>query len=189
MTALAPTPRLAQRRPLLVVLLALVGASALVAVLVMSATQAAWTASATSTGNEVTSAVVALSGPGAALFTAANTDLLPNESSTQTVTVTNDGTRPLDVDFALANVTGDPLYLAALTVEVGVGSTALSTGTLGALATRTAFGTGQTTTVLAAGASATYELTVTLAADASSTLQGESSGFDIVWTGEVAETP
>jgi hypothetical protein len=183
MTVYAPAgPRLAERRPLAVILLALVGAAALVAVLVMSATQAAWTANHTNEGNVVAAATVELSGPETAVFTVEDADLLPTEHVEHSITVSNTGTRDLDVTLS-ADVIADVGGLAGHLV-VSVGSAPGTSDIYNGGATVSALDAVGSQTI-AAGGDLTYHVRITLDPAAPDTLQGAAATFDLVWDGAV----
>jgi hypothetical protein len=189
--AVGPSARLADRRPLLLLVAAMLTAAALVAALVIGATQAAWTASVASEGNLVGTAEVSLDGAGAAVFTLDNTNLLPGEQVTRTIAVTNDGTRALSVALYTAAPSDDDELMQHLDVKVGTtaGGTDVFHGSMEELVALGDYDDVAASQRLAFAVdhSETYHVRVTLDANAPSSLQGAVAGLDLVWEGRVTD--
>lgn len=192
MTAVRHLPR-----TLLPALLAL----ALVSLLVLRTSSAAFTADTDNTGNEFATGQIALADDAAtALFTVDG--LVPGDSHTRCITVTYTGSldaADLDqVRLYAAGPTSDPAALAdalRITIEDGtdatdaactgftLGGTLLATTALSSFTALTDHASGVGTWAPATtGASRSYRITVALPADAGDGVQGAAlSGLSFVW--------
>ncbi|MTV27749.1 hypothetical protein FTX61_20370 [Nitriliruptoraceae bacterium ZYF776] len=158
---------------------------ALVAFMIGSVTTAVWTDTTENEGNTWATGQVALTDDdgGVAMFTV--TDMVPGDTVTNDITVTNESSVPLAVTLYGEDLADDAGLAEALALTITADGAEVYTGTVAGFATAHAdWASGTGTSTFAAGGAQTYAFTVTLDPDASDALQGTSAGIDFVWEGQ-----
>lgn len=143
-----------------------------VASLAVGATSAAWTDSTVVAGNSFTTGYMDITtSPASALFTATN--MYPGWSETQTLTVNNSGTVPLNYDIAASMSSGDAALYGASAFKLKIGTTSgagdVYDGTVSGLT-----GLSLVRNIVAAGNEVLY-FTVSLDSSAGNALQSLST--------------
>lgn len=186
-THVATVPR---NRRLGIVALAAATALALVFFMVSSVTGAAWTDTTSNTGNSWATGSVTLTDDdlGVAMFSVTN--MLPGDTISNSITVTNASSVPLDVRLYGANVADTDGLAQYLNFKIGTAAdgfdvyTGTAAGTLAGFQTaHTAYANGTAVISLASGATQTYFFWVELDAGAPDSAQGKTAGIDFVWEG------
>lgn len=193
MTTTFPAPTTSRhRRSLLAVSGAALTALALVAFMVTSVTRAAWTDTTENAGNAWATGTVSLTDDdgGTAMFSA--TDMLPGDVETNSITVTNDSSVPLDVRLYGQNLAETDGLAQYLNLKIGTAVDGYdvydavdgTAGTLSGFSTAHAnFANGTPVISLAPAATQTYYFWVELDSEAPDGVQGASAGIDFVWEG------
>lgn len=187
MTTAAHLAPPSHRRGLAVIMLAALIALALVFFMVSSVTSAAWTDTTENAGNSWATGTVSLTDDdgGVAMFSA--TGMVPGQTVTNDIVVTNGSTVPLDVRLHGANLVNTDLLAQYVNVSIGTtsGASDVYSGTLAAFATaHTEYSNGTPVIAMAAAGTQTYYFSVTLDSATPDAFQNKTAGIEFVWTGQ-----
>lgn len=187
MTTVTTVPIGHPRRTLAIVAAAAVTALAMVFFMVSSVTGAAWTDTTRNDGNSWATGSVSLTDDDLAVAMFSVTGMVPGQTVTNDITVTNASTVPLDVRLYGANLVNIDLLAPYLNLKVGttLGGGEVFTGTLAAFATaHTTFGTGTAVIDMAAAGTQTYYFSVQLDTATPTEFQTKTAGIGFVWEGQ-----
>lgn len=187
MSTATPATAGTSRRNVTIVAFAAVTALALVVFMISSVTRAAWTDTTRNDGDSWATGTVSLTDDdnGVAMFT--TTNMVPGTVVTNSITVTNEGTVPLNVRLYGENVDNDDDLAQHLNLSVGTtaNGTEVFSGTLAGFSARTDWASGGSSISLAASATQTYHFRVELASNTPQSFQGgATAGIDFVWEGQ-----
>lgn len=187
MTTVTTVPIGHPRRTLAIVAAAAVTALAMVFFMVSSVTGAAWTDTTRNDGNSWATGSVSLTDDDLAVAMFSVTGMVPGQTVTSDITVTNESTVPLDVRLYGANLTATTVDLATLAdwLNVSVGTTSggsdVYSGTLADFGT--AFASGTPVISMAASGTQNYFFSVTLDSLTPTGFQAATASMDFVWEG------
>lgn len=143
----------------------------------IAATNAYFTATASVTGESLKVGTVALTaGTAASSAPLKVVDMLPGDTASTAITVTNTGNAPLYFSVTTSSLTGSSALQGTVAVTISDGTVSHS-DTLTNWVTGSLYGFS-----LGANASTTITVTVALPGSASNSLQGTAAGFDVAFT-------